>query len=89
LARHPENPVGHDQKPCIAATPQLRYNRRAMPRVDLENHSTECPQCKSGSGQPDRAAPHEQHQTVRLLLRCDQCKHRWSILVPSPAVTRN
>jgi hypothetical protein len=56
-----------------------------MPGADLQKHSAACPQCKTGSGKPDRAAPHEQQQTVRLLLRCDHCKHRWSILVKSPA----
>jgi hypothetical protein len=42
-----------------------------------------CPRCQSGTGQPFRALADEATATVRVLLRCDGCHHRWSTMVPS------
>jgi predicted CxxxxCH...CXXCH cytochrome family protein len=41
-----------------------------------------CPRCHSGSGQPFRTVPDEATGSVRVLMRCDACHHRWSVMVP-------
>ena len=51
--------------------------------ADLTSYSADCPRCTEGSGRPYRTAPHESPRTARVLLQCDRCRHRWSILVPS------
>jgi hypothetical protein len=39
-----------------------------------------CPRCLKGDGQPFRLA-HDAESSVRVLLRCDLCHHRWSTIV--------
>ncbi len=39
-----------------------------------------CPLCKRTGGEPFRAVPVDD-KNVRLLVRCDGCRHRWSAIV--------
>lgn len=45
-----------------------------------------CPRCHRGGGQPYRAVP-EAAKTLRVLLRCDGCRHRWSAIVPEESLS--
>jgi len=38
-----------------------------------------CPRCREGTGRPDGYAIHE-GDTVRLIVRCSECRHRWSVI---------
>jgi transcriptional regulator NrdR family protein len=42
--------------------------------------ATQCPRCRKGDGQPFRLARDVDAAAVRVLLRCDQCQHRWSTI---------
>lgn len=44
-----------------------------------------CPQCRRGGGQPYRTVPQEP-AALRVLLRCDACRHRWSLIVPEDSL---
>jgi hypothetical protein len=39
-----------------------------------------CPLCRRGGGAPYRTVE-ESNQQLRVLLRCDGCRHRWSTLL--------
>jgi hypothetical protein len=41
-----------------------------------------CPRCLKAGGQPYRFAADES-QSLRVLLRCDWCHHRWSEIIAS------
>jgi hypothetical protein len=45
-----------------------------------------CPRCRRAGGQAYRAVPDDE-VTVRVLLRCDGCHHRWSVLVPQESLS--
>jgi len=44
-----------------------------------------CPRCRRGWGQMYRVIPDETNSS-RVLLRCDGCHHRWSIIVPTESL---
>jgi flavoprotein len=44
-----------------------------------------CPRCQRGCGQMYRVIP-EEATNSRVLLRCDGCHHRWSIIVPTASL---
>ena len=50
-------------------------------------HSTQhlCPRCLRQTGAPYRVVP-DDPGNLRLLLRCDACRHRWSLIVPKDSV---
>jgi hypothetical protein len=41
-----------------------------------------CPRCRAETGRPDRIA-HEDTNEVRIVLKCDACRHRWSAMIPN------
>jgi hypothetical protein len=44
-----------------------------------------CPRCQRKAGAPYRVVPVDT-VTLRLLVRCDACRHRWSVIVPKNSV---
>jgi len=44
-----------------------------------------CPLC-GRTGEPFRAVPLDD-KNLRLLVRCDGCRHRWSVIVLSESLT--
>ena len=44
-----------------------------------------CPRCLRKTGSPYRVAP-DAPGNLRLLVRCDACRHRWSLIVPKESV---
>lgn len=51
-------------------------------RADILNL---CPRCKKGVGQTYRVIP-DNPSSLRILMRCDQCRHRWSAIVPKDSL---
>ena len=41
-----------------------------------------CPRCHAQSARADRIA-HEDSTEVRIVLKCDACRHRWSAMIPN------
>jgi hypothetical protein len=44
-----------------------------------------CPRCLRKTGSPYRVVP-DDPGNLRLLVRCDACRHRWSLIVPKDSV---
>jgi hypothetical protein len=47
----------------------------------------QCPRCQEFTGRQDGFAVHErvrERQTTRVIVRCTECRHRWSVIVRSP-----
>jgi hypothetical protein len=45
-----------------------------------------CPLCGRTGGEPFRAVPLDD-KNVRLLIRCDGCRHRWSAIVVTESLS--
>lgn len=63
-----------------------------MPMMLSPDHAAAmypCPRCGKTGGQPFRLAK-DSATMLRILLRCDWCRHRWSdqVAADSPVVTR-
>jgi predicted RNA-binding Zn-ribbon protein involved in translation (DUF1610 family) len=39
----------------------------------------QCPRCHKTAGRQDRFAVHER-DIVRVIVRCTECRHRWSVI---------
>lgn len=46
----------------------------------IAEHFHTCPLCRRAGGEPFRAVPLDD-KNMRLLVRCDGCRHRWSAIV--------
>jgi len=40
-----------------------------------------CPRCHAHAARADRIA-YEDSTEVRIVLKCDMCRHRWSAMIP-------
>jgi len=52
-----------------------------MPADELQN----CPRCRRDAGQAYRAVSQDP-TSLRVLIRCDACRHRWSMIVPQDSM---
>jgi hypothetical protein len=52
-------------------------------QVNADQHPAfVCPLCHQPASQQRLFSTHER-ETVRVIVRCDSCRHRWSVLVPT------
>ena len=53
----------------------------------MHEHSVQhvCPRCLRKTGTPYRVVPVDPGN-LRLLVRCDACRHRWSLIVSKDSV---
>jgi hypothetical protein len=51
-----------------------------------EERAFQCPRCEKLTGRQERFAVLERDQ-VKVIVRCDPCRHRWSVIVPPETAT--
>jgi len=53
----------------------------------MHEHSSQhtCPRCQRKTGAPYRVVPVDP-VSLRVLVRCDACRHRWSVIVPKDSM---
>lgn len=68
--------------------PESRYCGLAAPRLQTQYVGPKqeaaflCPLCHRSTGRHDRLSLHDGDK-LRVIVRCDACRHRWTVLLPA------